>query len=64
MFALTATISLSELLRAGQLRIAITFRAMDIYLMVAAIYLLLSYPFSLMLRRLEAKASRGHGTQS
>jgi ectoine/hydroxyectoine ABC transporter permease protein EhuD len=61
--ALTATISLSELLRAGQLRIAITFRAMDIYLMVAAIYLILSYPFSLMLRRLEAKASRGHGTQ-
>jgi His/Glu/Gln/Arg/opine family amino acid ABC transporter permease subunit len=62
--ALTATISLSELLREGQLRIAITFRAMDIYLMVAAIYLILSYPFSLMLRRLEAKASRGHGTQS
>jgi ABC-type amino acid transport system permease subunit len=32
--------------------------------MVAAIYLILSYPFSLMLRRLDAKASRGHGTQS
>lgn len=59
--ALTATISLTELLRAGQLRIAITFRAMDIYLMVAAIYLILSYPCSLLLRRLEAKASRGHG---
>jgi len=57
--ALTATISVNELLRAGQLRVAITFRAMDIYLMVAAIYLALSYPISLLIRRLEERTSRG-----
>jgi len=57
--ALTATITVSELLRAGQLRVAITFRAMDIYLMVAAIYLALSYPLSLLIRWLEKRSSRG-----
>ncbi len=57
--ALASTITVHELLRAGQLRVAITFRAMDIYLMVAAIYLCLSYAFSLVLRRLEEKSSRG-----
>ncbi|WP_258052397.1 amino acid ABC transporter permease [Mesorhizobium sp. INR15] len=57
--ALTATITVSELLRAGQLRVAITFRAMDIYLMVAAIYLTLSYPLSILIRWLEKRSSRG-----
>jgi len=57
--ALTATISVSELLRAGQLRVAITFRAMDIYLMVAVIYLALSWPLSLLVRWLEKRSSRG-----
>lgn len=57
--ALTATITVSELLRVGQLRVAITFRAMDIYLMVAAIYLALSFPLSLLIRRLEKRSSRG-----
>lgn len=59
--ALTATITVSELLRVGQLRVAITFRAMDIYLMVAAIYLALSYPLSLLIRWLEKRSSRGVG---
>lgn len=59
--ALVATISVTELLRAGQLRVAITFRAMDIYLMVAAIYLIMSYVFSLTIRVLEHKTSRGTG---
>lgn len=57
--ALTATITVTELLRAGQLRVAITFRAMDIYLLVAAIYLALSYPLSLLIRWLEKRSSRG-----
>jgi His/Glu/Gln/Arg/opine family amino acid ABC transporter permease subunit len=57
--ALVATISVTELLRAGQLRVAITFRAMDIYLMVAAIYLAISYFLSLMIQILERKSSTG-----
>jgi His/Glu/Gln/Arg/opine family amino acid ABC transporter permease subunit len=57
--ALVATISVTELLRAGQLRVAITFRAMDIYLMVAAIYLIFSYSLSLLIRYLEHRTSRG-----
>lgn len=57
--ALTATITVSELLRVGQLKVAVTFRAMDIYLMVAAIYLALSYPLSLLIRWLEKRSSRG-----
>lgn len=59
--ALASTITVHELLRAGQLRVAITFRAMDIYLMVAAIYLCISYPFSILLRKLEERSSRGFG---
>jgi polar amino acid transport system permease protein len=59
--SLVATISIVELLRAGQLRIAINFRAMDVYLMVAAIYFLMSYPCALMLRRMERRLSRGFG---
>jgi polar amino acid transport system permease protein len=57
--ALVATISVTELLRAGQLRVAITFRAMDIYLMVAAMYLVMSYALSLLIRHLEKRSSQG-----
>ena len=57
--ALVATISVAELLRTGQLRVAVTFRAMDIYLMVAAIYLAMSYPLALLIRALEKRSSRG-----
>ncbi|MFK8251835.1 amino acid ABC transporter permease [Ancylobacter terrae] len=57
--ALVATISVSELLRAGQLRVAITYRAMDIYLMVAAIYLAMSYVLSRLIAYLERRTSNG-----
>jgi polar amino acid transport system permease protein len=57
--ALVATISVTELLRAGQLRVAITFRAMDIYLMVAAIYLVMSYALSLLIGFFERRSSQG-----
>ena len=57
--ALVTTISVTELLRSGQLRVAVTFRPMEIYLMVAAIYLAMSYPLSLLTRALERRASRG-----
>jgi His/Glu/Gln/Arg/opine family amino acid ABC transporter permease subunit len=50
--ALVATISVTELLRAGQLRVAITFRAMDIYLMV-------SYALSLLIGYFERRSSQG-----
>jgi ectoine/hydroxyectoine ABC transporter permease protein EhuD len=58
--ALVATISVVELMRAAQLRVAITFRAMDIYLLVAVIYFLMSYPCALLIRRIEKKLSRGY----
>jgi polar amino acid transport system permease protein len=58
--ALVATISVVELMRAAQLRVAITFRAMDIYLLVAFLYFLMSYPCSLVMRQLEKKYARGY----
>ena len=58
--ALVSTISVVELLRAAQLRVAITFRAMDIYLIVAIIYFVLSYPCSILIRYLESRFGRGH----
>lgn len=57
--ALTATISVTELLRAGQLKVAITFRAMEIYLFIATTYFALSFPFALLVRRLERSMSHG-----
>jgi ABC-type amino acid transport system permease subunit len=33
---------------------------MDIYLLVAVLYFLLSYPCSLLIRHLERRASRGY----
>lgn len=57
--ALVATISVTELLRAGQLRVAITFRAMEIYLIIAAIYLAMSYALSLLIRYLERRTTQG-----
>jgi ectoine/hydroxyectoine ABC transporter permease protein EhuD len=58
--ALVSTISIVELMRAAQLRVAITFRAMDIYLVTALIYLLMSYPCSVLIRYFERRVSRGH----
>lgn len=58
--ALVSTISIVELMRAAQLRVAITFRAMDIYLIVALLYFLMSYPCALLIRYFERKLSRGH----
>lgn len=58
--ALVSTISIVELMRAAQLRVAITFRAMDIYLVKALIYLLMSYPCSVLIRYFERRVSRGH----
>lgn len=58
--ALVATIAVVELMRAAQLRVAITFRAMDIYLLVALIYFLMSYPCALLIRHIEKRFSRGY----
>jgi polar amino acid transport system permease protein len=58
--ALVSTISVVELMRAAQLRVAITFRAMDIYLMVAVVYFVMSYACALLLGRLERHYARGH----
>jgi polar amino acid transport system permease protein len=56
--ALVATISVIELMRAAQLRVAVTFRAMDIYLLVALLYFVMSYPVSLFVRYLERRYPR------
>jgi len=58
--ALVSTISVIELVRAAQIQISINFRAMEIYLLVAAIYVVMSFPLSILVRRTELRLSRGH----
>jgi len=58
--ALVSTISVVELMRAAQLRVAITFRAMDIYLLVALLYFIMSYACAVLLGAVERRLARGH----
>jgi polar amino acid transport system permease protein len=53
--ALASTITVAELMRAANLEVAQTFRSFDIYLLVAFMYFLLSFPISRVLQRLEAR---------
>lgn len=53
--ALAATVSVSELLFTGQMIGAETFQYMQVYGVIAAMYLAVSYPTSLALRRLERR---------
>jgi cystine transport system permease protein len=52
--ALVSTISVYELLRAANLEVAQTFRSFDIYLVLAGMYFAMSYPLSILVRRVEA----------
>lgn len=51
--SLFAVIGVGELVRQGQIYIAITFKALEVYLMVAIIYLIITLSLSLLLRWLE-----------
>ncbi len=58
--ALASTITVMEMMRQANLEVAQTFRSFDIYLMVALMYFLISFPISRLLQRLERRqAARG-----
>jgi ectoine/hydroxyectoine ABC transporter permease protein EhuD len=58
--ALASTITVMELMRQANLEVAQTFRSFDIYLFVALIYFLISFPISRALQRLERnQAAKG-----
>lgn len=56
--SLLAVISVEELTRNGQIIIAATFRAFQIWLLVALIYLVMTNTASLFINRLESRLSR------
>jgi ABC-type amino acid transport system permease subunit len=57
--ALASIVTVDELLRRAQLRVAADFHSFDIYLAVAVIYLLMSYPLTIFVKRLERRSARG-----
>lgn len=58
--SLISTISIGELLRSGQIAVSITFAPLEIYLVVAALYLALNLLLSSLVRHLEMRTgSRG-----
>ncbi|SDY81343.1 amino acid ABC transporter permease [Citreimonas salinaria] len=57
--SLFAVIGVGELVRQGQIYIATTFRALEVYLMVALLYLAITLSLSLALRMLERKGLVG-----
>jgi polar amino acid transport system permease protein len=58
--ALVSVISLSELMRSGQLLAATTYKHFEIFTMVAVIYLAVSYPASWLVSWLERRFRIGH----
>lgn len=59
--ALASTVSVSELMFTGQVIGSETFQYMQVYLVVAALYFIVSYPTSLALRQLERRLERSQG---
>ena len=53
--SLAAVIGFDELFRQGQLMVATTYRAFEIYIAVALVYLLMTTTASLLFKRLEAR---------
>lgn len=60
--SLAGVVAVTELLREGQIKVAETFRAFEIYGAVAIIYLLMSYPLGLATEALERRTSRSVAT--
>jgi His/Glu/Gln/Arg/opine family amino acid ABC transporter permease subunit len=56
--SLAGVVAVTELLREGQIKVAETFRAFEIYGTVAMIYLLMSYPLGLLTEVLERRTSK------
>lgn len=54
-----SVIGVGELVRQGQVYIAVTFNAFQTYFMVAVIYLIITLSFSTLLRHMERRRSRG-----
>ena len=57
--SLFSVIGVGELVRQGQIYIATTFTAMEVYLMVAMLYLMITWSLSLLLRQLERRGLAG-----
>ena len=57
--SLAAIIGAFELTRAGQEVIERTFRSLEIYLVVAAIYFIICYPLSYYTRKMEKQRAMG-----
>lgn len=57
--SLVSTITVLEMTRAGQMIASSTFQNMTVYTMVAILYLLLSLPLVLIIRRLEIRSGKG-----
>jgi arginine/lysine/histidine/glutamine transport system substrate-binding/permease protein len=53
--SLAAVIGFDELFRQGQLMVATTYKAFEIYIAVALVYLLMTTTASLIFKRLEAR---------
>lgn len=53
--SLVSFIAVNELLRNGQIIISSTFQSMEVYLMVAIIYFIMSFAASLIVRALERR---------
>jgi polar amino acid transport system permease protein len=60
--SLAGVVAVTELLREGQIKVAETFRAFEIYGTVAIIYLLMSYPLGLLTEVLERRVSKSVAT--
>ena len=57
--SLFSVIGVGELVRQGQIYIATTFTAMEVYLMVALLYLAITWTLSILLRQLERRGLVG-----
>ncbi|ERS86501.1 MULTISPECIES: amino acid ABC transporter permease [Halomonas] len=57
--SLFSVIGVGELVRQGQIYIATTFTAMEVYLMVAVLYLAITWTLSIVLRQLERRGLVG-----
>jgi glutamine transport system permease protein len=55
-----SVIGVGELVRQGQVYIAVTFNAFEIYFVIAMMYLAITLTFSFFLRKLEKRQSRGY----
>lgn len=60
--ALASTVSVSELMFTGQVIGSETFQYMQIYLVIAVLYFVVSYPTSIAIRRLERRLERTMGS--